>query len=248
MINPKDSAAQTEVGPHNMIGVAMEDLPEAERRALEKELEEEMAEARRRKLVCFQKTCTGLLKKTIPAITTTATATPMVTPNLTPKELVKSMNVAVASKYRNDLTNFTRTITEEVCSTLDTFKIDRQKMLPQQIRSVVQLVHGESQCKQLDLEPSTPYPGSTSAPGNTGTLYPGNTSASCNSSKIASTRTLHLGNTSGNVIYIDASSPYPGDVLMGHPSTSPIANLPYLGGACPLRVTRGFLPTPHRPT
>jgi hypothetical protein len=59
MMNPKDSAAQTEVGPHKMIGVAMEDLPEAERRALEKELEEEMAEARRRKFACLQKTCTG---------------------------------------------------------------------------------------------------------------------------------------------------------------------------------------------
>jgi hypothetical protein len=34
-----------------MIRVTMEDLPEAERRALEKELEEEMAEARR-KLTC----------------------------------------------------------------------------------------------------------------------------------------------------------------------------------------------------
>jgi hypothetical protein len=36
-----------------------EDLPKAERRALEKELEEEMTEARRRKLACFQKTRTG---------------------------------------------------------------------------------------------------------------------------------------------------------------------------------------------
>jgi hypothetical protein len=33
----------------------MEDLPKAERRALEKELEEEMVEARRRKLMYFQK-------------------------------------------------------------------------------------------------------------------------------------------------------------------------------------------------
>jgi hypothetical protein len=41
--------------PNNMIGVPMEDLPEAKRRALEKELKEEMAEARRRKLACFQK-------------------------------------------------------------------------------------------------------------------------------------------------------------------------------------------------
>jgi hypothetical protein len=88
MTNPKESAARTEVGPHNTIGVAMEDLPEAERRALEKELEEEMAEARRRKLACFQKTRMGVIKKTVPAITTMATATPMVTPNLTPEELV----------------------------------------------------------------------------------------------------------------------------------------------------------------
>jgi hypothetical protein len=59
-----------------------------------------------------------------PAITTMATATPMVTPNLTPKELVKFLDIAVARKYGNDLTNFTRTITEEVRSTLDTFKTD----------------------------------------------------------------------------------------------------------------------------
>jgi hypothetical protein len=138
MMNPKESGAQTEVGPHNTIGVAMEDLPEAERRALEKELEEEMAEARRRKLACFQKTCMGVIKKTLLAITTMATATSTVTPNLTPEELVKFMDVAVASKYGSDLTNFTRTITEEVHSTLDTFKTDLQNTLPQQIRSVVQ--------------------------------------------------------------------------------------------------------------
>ena len=129
-----------------------------------------MAEARRRKLACFQNTHTGVIKKTVPAITTTATATPTVTPNLTPEELVKFMDVAVASKYGNDLTNFTRTIIEEVHSTLDTFKTDLQNALPRHIRSVVQQVHGESQSKQPDLEPSTPYPGSTSAPGNTSTF------------------------------------------------------------------------------
>jgi hypothetical protein len=41
----------------------MEDLPETERRALEKELEEEMAEARRRKLACFQKHTRGYQEK-----------------------------------------------------------------------------------------------------------------------------------------------------------------------------------------
>jgi hypothetical protein len=75
-----------------------------------------MAEARWRKLACFQKTRMGVIKKTIPTMTTTATATPTVTPNLTPEELVKFKDVAVASKYRIDLMNFTRTITEEVAS------------------------------------------------------------------------------------------------------------------------------------
>jgi uncharacterized alkaline shock family protein YloU len=120
----------------------------------------------------FPKNTHEVIKKTVPAITTTATATPMVTRNLTPKELVKFIDIAVASNYGNDLTNFTRTITEEVCSTLDTFKTDLQITLPWQIRLVVQQVHGESQGKQLDLEPSTPYLGSTSTSGNTGTLYP----------------------------------------------------------------------------
>jgi uncharacterized membrane protein len=124
MTNPKESGARTEVRPHNTIDVAMEDLPEAERRALKKELKQEMAEVRRKKLSCFQKTRNGVIRKTVPAVTTMATATSTVTPNLTPEELVKFMDVAVASKYGNDLMNFTRTITEEVHSTLDTFKTD----------------------------------------------------------------------------------------------------------------------------
>jgi hypothetical protein len=77
----------------------------------------------------FPKTHTGVIKKNAPAITTTTTATPMVIPNLTPEVLVKFMDATVASKYGNDLTNFTRTITEEVRSTLDTFKTDLQNML-----------------------------------------------------------------------------------------------------------------------
>jgi hypothetical protein len=57
-----------------------------------------------------------VIKKIVPAIMTMTTAAPTVTPNLTPEELVKFMGVAVASKYGNDLTNFTCTITKEVCS------------------------------------------------------------------------------------------------------------------------------------
>jgi uncharacterized membrane protein len=130
MTNPKESGARTEVGPHNTIGVAMEDLPEAERRALEKELKE-MPEVRRQKLACFQKARMGVIKKTVPAITTTTTATSTVTPNLTPEEFVKFIDVAVASKYGSDLANFTCTIIEEVRSTLDSLKTDLQNTLPQ---------------------------------------------------------------------------------------------------------------------
>jgi hypothetical protein len=134
MTNPKESSAQTKVRPHNMIDVAMEDLPEAERR----ELEEEMAEVRMKKLTCFQKTCMGVIKKTVLAIMTMVVSSSMVTANLTPEELVEFMDVAVASKYRNDLMNFTHSITEEVRSTIDKFKTDLQNMLPRQIRSVMQ--------------------------------------------------------------------------------------------------------------
>jgi hypothetical protein len=63
------------------------------------------------------------------------TAIPTVTPNLTLEELVKFMDIVVPRKHGNDLTNFTRTITEEVRSTLDTLKTDQQNTLPQQIRS-----------------------------------------------------------------------------------------------------------------
>jgi hypothetical protein len=53
MMNPKEGGARTEVGPHNTTAVVMEDLPEAEKIALKKELKEEMAVASRRKLACF---------------------------------------------------------------------------------------------------------------------------------------------------------------------------------------------------
>jgi hypothetical protein len=61
MTNPKDGGARIEVGPHNTIVVAMEDLPEAEKITLEKELEEDMT-AIRRKLACFQKIRIGVIK------------------------------------------------------------------------------------------------------------------------------------------------------------------------------------------
>jgi hypothetical protein len=224
MMNPKDGGARTKVGPHNTIRVVMEDLPEAERITLEKELKEEMAAARRRKVTCFQKTHTGVIKKTAPTVMTTATMAMacMVTPNMTPKELVKFMDVAVASKYGNDLSNFMRVITDDVRSMLESFKTDLQNTLPRQIRSVVQQVQGEAQGKQLDLAHSTPY---SVAPGNTRVL--------------ANISTPHLGSTLGNVIYIDANSPYSGSTSVGNLRVFPTASKPYPGGAS-TSVNTGF--------
>jgi hypothetical protein len=133
MTNPKDGGAWTEVGPHNTTGVALEDLPEAEKIALE----EEMAATRRRKLVCFQKTRIGLIKKTVLAVMTTTTMTPTVTSNLTPKELVKLVDVSVTSKYCTDLTQFTRINADDMRNTLESFKTDLFNTLPRQVRSVV---------------------------------------------------------------------------------------------------------------
>jgi hypothetical protein len=171
-------------------------------------------------------------QKTAPTVTTTATTAmaSMVTPNMTPKEIVKLMDVAVASKYGNDLSNFMLVITDDVHSTFESFKTDLQNTSPRQIRSVVQQVHGEVQGKQPDLAHSTPY---TVAPGNMGVL--------------ANMSTPHLGSTSSNVIYVDANSPYPGSTSMGNPGFFLL--LAYLTlGVHPLRLTWVFLHTPHNQT
>jgi hypothetical protein len=72
--------------------------------------------------------------------TTTTVAASMVTPNMTPEELVKFIDVAVSSKYGNDLSNLMRVITDDVRSTLESFKTDLQNAFPRQIRSVVHQV------------------------------------------------------------------------------------------------------------
>jgi hypothetical protein len=58
MANPKGSKPSAvvdgaSVHPKNSINVAMEDLAEEDRKEVERQLEEEMAELRRRKLACF---------------------------------------------------------------------------------------------------------------------------------------------------------------------------------------------------
>jgi hypothetical protein len=161
---------------------------------------------------------------------TTMTTAPTVTSNLTPEELVQLVDVSVTSKYGANLTQFMHIIADDISNSLKSFKTDLHNTLPKQVRSVVQQIQGKAQGKQPVGSPSTPYPGNTSAPGNIGTAYPGNTSAMgnigtlylgsttplANTGVLANTSTSHPGSTSGNVIYIDASSPYPGSTSMGN--------------------------------
>jgi hypothetical protein len=130
-------------------------------------------------------------------------------------------------------------------NTLENFKTDLHSTLPIQVRSVVQQIQSEAQGKQLVGSPSTPYPrntsapgnidtpysGNTSAPGNMGTLCLGSTTAPGNIGVLANTSTSHPGSTAGNVIYVDASSPYLGSTSMGNSGVFPTVSIPYPGGA-----------------
>jgi hypothetical protein len=68
----------------------------------------------------------------------TTTTAPTVSSNLTPEELVKLVDVLIASKYGTDLTQLTRIITDDMRNTLESFKTDLHNTLPRQVRSVVQ--------------------------------------------------------------------------------------------------------------
>jgi hypothetical protein len=96
----------------------------------------------------------------------------------------------------------------------------------------MQQVQEEAQGKQPNLAHSTQY---TVAPGNTGVLA--NTSTPY---------TVATGNTSGNVIYVDTSSPYPGSTSMDNSGGGGFLLLAYLTrGTHLLRLTQVFLHTPH---
>jgi hypothetical protein len=114
------------VQARNEILVAMEDLAKADRKELEKELEEEMTEMWRWKLVCFQKTRNGVVKKADTSVVTGA----KVNTQLSPEDLIHMVDVSVASKYEADLTQFTHVVAEDMLSTLDAFKNDLNSSLP----------------------------------------------------------------------------------------------------------------------
>jgi hypothetical protein len=98
MADPKESKAtadSTRVQARNTITVAMEDLAEADSKEMEKELEEEMAKRRQRKLACFHKMRNGVVKKA----DTAAASGAKVNASLSPEDLVHMVDVSVASKH-----------------------------------------------------------------------------------------------------------------------------------------------------
>jgi hypothetical protein len=98
----KVAPSSTEVNNDNIIGVEMGDLTEKDRKELELELQREMeevvAERRKKKLGCFPKTRSGVVKKG----DTVKASTPVNSP-FTLEELVHMIDVSVNSKYGADL-------------------------------------------------------------------------------------------------------------------------------------------------
>jgi hypothetical protein len=80
----------------NTINVVMEDLTKEDNKEIERELEEEVAEMRRRKLACFQKTSNNIIKKTNMA----AASRTKVNSQLSPEDLVHMVDMSVASMGR----------------------------------------------------------------------------------------------------------------------------------------------------
>jgi hypothetical protein len=114
-------------------------------------MEEVMAERRKKKLACFQKTRSSMVKKG-----DTMKASMPVNSPFTLEELVHMIDVTVNSKYGADLEVITRTLTESVWGSVKSlrleFKNEYEKM-PRQIRSMVQQVLGEARDKRDSESP-----------------------------------------------------------------------------------------------
>jgi hypothetical protein len=171
MADPKwarTSVVASNAGIHakNAINVAMNDLTEDDRKEVHQELENVMTELRRRKLACFQKTHNGVIKK---ADTATASGA-KVNSSLNPEDLVHMVDVSLAGKYGDDLTQFTRVMAEELCSTFDVLKQDLSSSLPRQVRAIVQQINGEAQGKRHEGSAVILNHNPTANPGNSGAM------------------------------------------------------------------------------
>jgi hypothetical protein len=70
--------------------------------------------------------CSGVIKKT----DTTTTSGAKVNSSLNPEELAHMVDVWEASKYGDDLTQLTRVMAKDLCSTFDALKQDLSTSLP----------------------------------------------------------------------------------------------------------------------
>jgi hypothetical protein len=125
-VDPKGAKAATDgtkLTTENVIGVAMEDLSEKDQEEIEHELqcelEEEMAEQRRKKLACFQKTQSGVMKKGDIAKVSTPINSPF-----TLEEFVHMIDVSINSKYGADLEGITHTLTDSLHDSVESLKLE----------------------------------------------------------------------------------------------------------------------------
>jgi predicted DNA-binding ArsR family transcriptional regulator len=79
---------------------------------------------------------------------TTTASSAKVNSYLSLEDLAHTVDVSVASKYGDDLTQFTQVMAEEMHSTLDALKQDLGSSLPRQVRTVVQQIKDEVQGKR----------------------------------------------------------------------------------------------------
>jgi hypothetical protein len=171
MADPKGVKAKTPINSagvdtQNTINMAMEDLTEEDRRVVECELEEEMVERSQRKLVCFQKTRNGVIRKG----DTVTTSGMRVDSLLSPEDLIHLVDVFVTSKYGADLMQFTRVMGECMHNTFDSLKQELNASLPRQVRALVQQINDEVQGKWVEGSPAAPSPSTPASHGNQGTL------------------------------------------------------------------------------
>jgi hypothetical protein len=149
MVDPKGAKAATDgtkVTTKNVIRVSMEDHSGKDREEAKRELEEEMVEQRRKKLACFQKTRSGIVKKG----DTTKAPTPVNSP-FTLEELVHMIDVSINSKYVADLEGITCTLTNSVRGSVESLKLEFKQELERmscQVRAMVQQVLDEARDKR----------------------------------------------------------------------------------------------------
>jgi hypothetical protein len=99
-------------------------------------MEEVMAERRKKKLACFQKTRHGVVKKG-----DTVKASTLVNSPFTLEELVHLIDVSVNSKYGADLEGVTHALTESVKGSVESLRLElkqKSEKMPRQIRAMVQ--------------------------------------------------------------------------------------------------------------